>query len=73
MDLPFDRFLNMTYFFATENADEKDKDKFDIRLNMPDARALRTGAAIAPGSMWSKENEEAALAGFVASLSAGGS
>jgi hypothetical protein len=69
MALPMDRFLNLTYFFATENADEKEQDKFDTRLHLPDERARKTGAATAPGSKWSKENEEAALGGLVAALS----
>lgn len=63
-----DRFLNLVYFYATEDAEQKEKDKFDIRLNLPDARARRTGAAVAASSPWSKQNEEASLSGFVASL-----
>jgi hypothetical protein len=71
MVMPLDRFLNLTYFYATENAEESEQNKFDVRLNLPDERARRTGAAVAPSSPWSKENEEAALSGFVASLAGG--
>jgi hypothetical protein len=68
MALPLDRFLNLTYFYATENAEEQEKNQFDIRLNVPDERARRSGRAVQEGSMWSKENEESSLSGFVASL-----
>jgi hypothetical protein len=68
MALPLDRFLNLTYFFATENAEEKEKDKFDLRLNKPDARAIKTGKAVSDASPWSKKNEESALGGLVAAL-----
>jgi hypothetical protein len=68
MALALDRFLNLMYFFATENAEEDEKNKFDIQLYKPTEKARLTGAALAPGSPWSKENEEAALAGFAAAL-----
>ena len=68
MALALDRFLNILYFFATENAEDDDKNKFDIQLYKPTEKARLTGAALAPGSPWSKEAEEAALSGFVASL-----
>lgn len=68
MALPFDRFLNLAYFYATEDAEEKEKDKFDLKLNKPDAKAIARGAPLRPDSPWSKENEEAALGGFVAAL-----
>jgi len=70
MALPFDRFLNLVYFFATEDSEEKDKDKFDVRLNLPDARtrARRPAASIVRSSPWSKENEESALHGLAAAL-----
>jgi hypothetical protein len=63
-----DRFLNLVYYFATDDAEPKEKDKFDMRLNMPDASARRRGAATTPGSPWSKEGEESALGGLVAAL-----
>jgi hypothetical protein len=68
MALNMNRFLNLAYHWATEDAEEKEKDKFDVRLNLPDKRARERGTAIQPGSKWSKENEEAALSGFVASM-----
>ena len=71
MALPFARYLNLVYFWATEDAEEKDRNRFDVRLNMPDERARRTGAAVSKDSPWSKENEERALSGFVASLKGG--
>lgn len=67
MDL--DRFLNVVYFWVTTDADEQEKDKFDVRLNLPDARARKTGAATQRAdSPWSKKNEEDALSAFVAAL-----
>jgi len=71
MALPLDRLLNLTYFYATENAEESEKDQFDIKLHMPDKKAREAGT-ISPDSPWAPENEKAALAGFVASLSGGG-
>ena len=71
MSLPFARYLNLVYFFATEDADEKDKNRFDIRLNMPDERAqrkMREQRVIDDSSPWSKKNEEKALSAFVGSL-----
>jgi hypothetical protein len=67
--LPFDRFLNLIYFCATDDAEEKEKDKFDVRLNLPDARARQKGAATSRNSPWSKANEESALGDFVSALS----
>lgn len=69
LTLPFDRFLNLVYFWATEDAEEREKDKFDVKLYKPDERAIKTKkAATDARSPWTKENEEAALGGFVASL-----
>jgi hypothetical protein len=69
MVLPFDRFLNLVYHFATEDAEEADKNKFDVRLYKPDARAIASGkAARDDRSPWSKKNEESALSGLVAAL-----
>jgi len=74
MDLPLDRFLNLTYYFATEDAEPKEKDRFDVRLNMPDVRARRKAATqgVDASSPWSKRNEESALSGLVAALSGSG-
>jgi hypothetical protein len=74
MALPMDRFLNLVYYYATEDAEPTEKDKFDIRLNLPDERARRKAATegLPKSSPWSKENEEAALSGFVASLTGKG-
>lgn len=74
MALPLDRFLNLTYYFATEDAEPKEKDKFDVRLNLPDERARRKAAAqgIPESSPWSKKNEESALSGLVGALTGKG-
>jgi hypothetical protein len=74
MALPMDRFLNLIYYFATEDAEPKEKDKFDIRLNMPDERARRKALeeGVPETSPWSKRNEEQSLSGFVAQLSGKG-
>lgn len=73
MALSLDRFLNLTYYFATEDAEPKEKDKFDIRLNLPDERARKKAIVegIPASSPWSKANEEASLSAFVAQLSGG--
>lgn len=68
LKMPMDRFLNLVYRFATEDAEQKEKDKFDVRLNKPDARAIARGAAQRDDSPWSKKNEEAALSGLVGAL-----
>jgi hypothetical protein len=70
MGLPMDRFLNLVYFYATEDAEEKDRTKFDLRLNLPDERARRkmSEGVIDESSPWSKKNEERALGGLVAAL-----
>lgn len=70
--LPFDRFLNLVYFWVTEDAEPKEKDKFDVKLRLPDERARRNGTAtLDKKSPWSKENEERALSGLVAELTGG--
>jgi hypothetical protein len=68
MALAFDRLLNLVYFWATEDAEEADRDRFDVRLNKPDERARRRGAAALDQGPWSPEAERAALGGLVASL-----
>lgn len=67
MGMPIDRFLNLVYFWATEDAAEKDKTRFDVKLNMPDTRPGRLNAD-RPDSPWTKENEERALATLVGQL-----
>ena len=67
MELPFDRFLNKVYYFAIENADPKDRVRFDVRLNMPDVKAVKAGKAITAGP-WSPEAETAALGSLAAQL-----
>jgi hypothetical protein len=32
MDLPWDRWLNLVYYFATRNASPEDKEKFDAAI-----------------------------------------
>jgi hypothetical protein len=61
------RFLNLVYFWATENADEKDLNRFKMRLNTPDAKRAKR-AASGPDSPWSKQNEENSLALFTSQL-----
>lgn len=68
MLLPLDRFCNLVYFWATEDAEPKEKNKFDARLNMPDARARKRGTAATTGP-WTPEAETAALGNLVAALS----
>ena len=70
MRLPFDRFLNLLYFFLTEGAEEKEKAKFDMRLNAPPPSARRKRGSLA-GSPWTPEAETRALAGLAAALGGG--
>jgi hypothetical protein len=72
MELPFDRFLNLVHFFATNGAEEKDRDQFDVRLHLPPPELRGTAAAVPDSSPWSKAHEEEALGGLVAALSGGG-
>jgi hypothetical protein len=65
MRLPFDRFLNLVYYFLTENADEQERDKFDIRLNTPPPEER---SAVPASSPWSPQNETAALGSLSAAL-----
>ena len=65
MKLPFDRFLNLVYFYATDDAEQAEKDKFDIRLNKPDVAAIKAGKAAARGP-WSAQAETNSLNLFVA-------
>jgi len=75
MLMPMDRFLNLTYQFATENADETEREKFDIKLQMPVVRGGAVQQArttdFADESPWSKQNEESALSGLVGALTGG--
>jgi hypothetical protein len=66
--MPMDRFLNLVYYFAVEDAEPKDKAKFDARLQMPDARA-RQRPEVAERGPWSPQAETAALGNLVAQLS----
>jgi hypothetical protein len=73
MSIAIDSFLDLTYHYATEDADEKEKAKFDMRLNLPDERARASGRAVTDDrSPWTKKNEESALSGLVAALSGAG-
>lgn len=67
MRLPFDRFLNFIYYFLTENADEQERDKFDLRLNTPPPN-YRDPGSIPESSPWSAKNETAALGELSAAL-----
>lgn len=58
MALPFDRFLNLVYVFAVEGAEEKDKNRFDARLNMPDPSRK---TAVPEASPWSAQAEQNSL------------
>lgn len=71
MALPFDRFLNLVYAFAVEGArdDEKARDRFDMRLNMP-VPGFRSHVENT-GSPWAPEAETAALSGLAAALKGG--
>ena len=71
MELPFDRFLNLAYHVATMNSEERDRNSFDIKLNMPPTGTPRTAEDIPASSPWSKENETLALGGLAAALRGG--
>ena len=65
--LPVDRFLNLIYWWATNEASAEDVRRFDQRLWMPPK-----GEAPAPQSPWSPENETKALSAFAAEVGVSG-
>lgn len=67
MELPLDRFLNLVYHYATDGADEKERNKFDVRLNMPIPGVVRS-RVVTESSPWSSKNEAAALGNLAAAL-----
>lgn len=71
MKLPLDRFFNLVYFWATESMDQEQRDKFDARLHMPDARARRRAASGQARGPWSPEAEMSALGDLAAALGGG--
>ena len=72
MALPFDRFLNLVYSFATEGvSEEKERDRFDMRLNMPVPGFFSMLTETA--SPWTPDAETAALSSLAAAVSGGGS
>lgn len=64
--MPFDRFLNLIYWWAVQDADPKEIDKFDRQLWRPPK-----GEAPAAGSPWSPEAETAAFASLAATFGTG--
>lgn len=67
VDLPFDRLLNLAYWWATRNAeDENAIRKFDARLWQPPR-----GEVPAAGSVWDPEQENAALGALALALGTG--
>jgi len=62
MELPLDRLLNFVYFWATEEATEEDRRKFDAQVFRP-----LPGKAATVGP-WAPENENKALHSLGASL-----
>ena len=72
MALPFDRFLNLIFAFATENInDEQEYDRFVMRLNLPIPGIF--SAVTETASPWSAESETSALSSLAATLRGGGS
>lgn len=63
LDMPIDRFLNLTYYYFVRQADEDQKTTFDSRLWMPPK-----GVEPPPGSFWSAEHETEALHAFAAQV-----
>jgi hypothetical protein len=67
MGLPFDRFLNLVYAFAVNQFnDEKDLNKFEMRLNLP-MPGIKS-AIQETSSSWAPAKETAALSGLAAAL-----
>lgn len=54
-ELPLPRFLNFVYWWATRNAGEEEKTKFDRKLWQPPKGEVGQG-------IWSAESESAAFA-----------
>lgn len=66
-ELPFARFLNLVYYWATKDApDQQALDKFNRKLWMP-----VKGKEIPKESPWSAENETASLLQFNAQVTGG--
>jgi len=65
------RLLNYVWWWATRNAEEKERTKFRNRLWQPPKGT--SAQDIPEKSPWSRKNESAALGSLKASLSAGGS
>lgn len=69
-DLPVRRLLNYVWWWATRNAEEKEKTKFKNRIWQPPVGT--TAAEIPERSPWSPKNEAAAIGSLKASLGSGG-
>ena len=65
-DLSLDRFCNLVWYFATYRGDEKDVEKFRIRLWRPDPGDEKPVTA----GPWSAEAETAAFSAARAALGA---
>lgn len=55
LDLPFDRLLSVVYYWATQEADEQEVQKFDTRLHRPPPGVVPTTGP------WTAEAETAAF------------
>jgi hypothetical protein len=67
MQLPFHRFLSLLYFWVIENADEQEREKFDVKLNMPLPGKPKIAIETGP---WSAAAETSALSGLAAATGA---
>jgi hypothetical protein len=68
LELPPDRFCNLTYYWATRNASsEADLGKFDRRLWLPDKEETQA-KGVPKESPWSAENETSAFKALKAAL-----
>lgn len=60
LEMPWDRFLNLSYWFLTRNGDEESIAKFDRWLWVP----FDVAEEVPAESPWSVESQEAAMAAF---------
>ena len=71
MEIPFDRFLNAIYAFVVRSfQDEKDRTKFEVRLNLP-MPGKKKSALQETSSPWAPAQETAALGSLAAAVGGG--
>jgi hypothetical protein len=65
VELPMDRFLNLVYFWAVQNATEETRRKFDAQIFRP------LPGTVATAGPWTAENETKAFQSLSRALKSG--